>query len=305
MRTMPPCAPPTRPSVSSAGSRAASGKWGHDAERRPGRGGLDRPQAFVEEMNISAHLVDNEAMNARAIIARQHDARADETRDHAAAVDVADEDHRHARRLGEAHIGDVAGAQVDLGRAARALDQDDVGASPDDREALHDRRQQFALARRIVARPHRRETATLHDHLRAGLALRLQQHGVHVHARRDAGGTRLQRLRAADLAAIRRDRGVVRHVLRLERHDAHAAPDQEARQTGDQRRLADVGAGALEHQRRRQGSALPTRPCAAQNSMPFCAFTPERKGCLTSSISVTRSAISISASGALRPVTMT
>jgi hypothetical protein len=33
----------------------------------------------------------------------------DQRGDDAAAVDVADQDHRHVRRLGEAHIGDVAG----------------------------------------------------------------------------------------------------------------------------------------------------------------------------------------------------
>ena len=42
-----------------------------------------------------------------------------------------------------------------------------------------------------------------------------------------------------------------------------------------------------------------------QNSIPFCAFTPERKGCFTCSISVTRSAASISSSLAFRPVTTT
>src|SRR6056297_1606736 len=42
-----------------------------------------------------------------------------------------------------------------------------------------------------------------------------------------------------------------------------------------------------------------------QNSTPICALIPERNGCLTSSISVTRSAISISSSLALRPVRTT
>ncbi len=42
-----------------------------------------------------------------------------------------------------------------------------------------------------------------------------------------------------------------------------------------------------------------------QNSMPFCAFTPARNGCLIMVISVTRSAASISGSLALRPVTTT
>ena len=58
-----------------------------------------------------------------------------------------------------------------------------------------------------------------------------------------------KRLGAADLAAIGGDRGVVRHVLRLERADAQAAPGEGARQPGDEQRLADIRAGALQHQR--------------------------------------------------------
>ena len=42
-----------------------------------------------------------------------------------------------------------------------------------------------------------------------------------------------------------------------------------------------------------------------QNSTPACALMPERKGCLISVISVTRSAISIRPSAALRPVRTT
>src|SRR5579863_3796602 len=56
----------------------------------------------------------------------------------------------------------------------------------------------------------------------------------------------------------------------------------------------------IEHRRRFAQNAVP-----GQNSMPAWAFTPERNGCFSIVISVTRSAASISASGALRPVTMT
>src|SRR5262249_16249212 len=42
-----------------------------------------------------------------------------------------------------------------------------------------------------------------------------------------------------------------------------------------------------------------------QYSTPFCALTPARYGCLTSFISVTRSARSINSSRAFRPVTTT
>ena len=97
--------------------------------------------------------------------------------------------------------------------------------------------------------------------------------GIHVHARRHAGGARLQRLGAADLAAVGCDRGVVRHVLRLERPHAHSALGVGARKSGDDQRLADVRAGALEHDRAR-GHGQNSKP---QNSMPGCAFTPAAK----------------------------
>ena len=87
-----------------------------------------------------------------------------------------------------------------------------------------------------------------------------------MHARRHARGARLHRLGAPDLAAVDRDGGVVRHVLRLERRHLQAAPHQQPRQARDDRRLAGIGAGRLDHQRGR------TR--VHQNSMPFWALMP-------------------------------
>src|SRR5204863_9503967 len=100
-------------------------------------------------------------------------------------------------------------------------------------------------------------------------------------------------LGAADLAAIGSDGSIVRHVLRLERPHPETAPREGARQTGDDQRLADIRARALDHQRARRH----------QNSMPSCAFTPAAKWCFTGVISVTRSAASINSGLALRPVT--
>ena len=72
-------------------------------------------------------------------------------------------------------------------------------------------------------------------------------------------------------------------------------PRERAAEPRHQQRLADVRPGALQHQGRRP----------AQYSMPSCALTPERNGCLTRVISVTRSAASRSSGLALRPVTTT
>ena len=81
--------------------------------------------------------------------------------------------------------------------------------------------------------------------------MRLQQHRVHRDARLGVAGARLQRLGAADLAAIRRHRRVVRHVLRLKRQHLEPVARQRAGKARKQQRLADIGAGALQHERGR------------------------------------------------------
>jgi hypothetical protein len=150
---------------------------------------------------------------------------------------------------------------------ARALDQHDVGLSAQPLEAVKHMAHQFALDVLVAGGVGIGEHLTLHHDLCADVALRLQEHRVHVDAGRHAGRQRLKRLGAADLAAILGDGGVVRHVLRLERPHLQPAADERARQPGDDQRLADVGAGALEHQ----------RPRGHQNSTPACAFTPAAK----------------------------
>src|SRR4029077_20346445 len=86
---------------------------------------------------------------------------------------------------------------------------------------------------------------------------------------------------------------------RLEGPDLQPLPVKSARQSSDDQRLADIGAGSLKHDGGRavHGGRL------AQNSIPCCAFTPSRKGCLIMVISVTRSAAAINSSFAFRPVT--
>ena len=111
------------------------------------------------------------------------------------------------------------------------------------------------------------DDAALDDHLRPDFALGLQQNGVHVNARLHAGRPRLQRLRASDLAAVSGDGGIVRHVLRLERPHPKATIGERTCQTRNKKGLADIRAGALQHD----------CACSHQNSMPACALTPAAK----------------------------
>ena len=148
--------------------------------------------------------------------------------------------------------------------------------------------------RSIFTRPHAAEPSALNDDLRTGLGLRFQKDGVHVNRGRHTAGQRLQGLRTADFPAIGSHCRVIGHVLGLERSHRQPAVGEMTAQPGNKHRFADIRAGTLDHDAGRH-----------QNSTPIWAFMPERNGCFTRLISVTRSAISISSSAAFRPVRTT
>ena len=115
----------------------------HDAERRPSRSAASiaaRPSS--NRFDVAAKLVDDEAMDARPLGRLEHAMGAGEAGDDAAAIDVAEQHDRHVGRRRKSHIGDVAGAQIDLRRAAGAFDQDDIGIAREVRKTLQHRRQQ-------------------------------------------------------------------------------------------------------------------------------------------------------------------
>ena len=93
-----------------------------------------------------------------------------------------------------------------------------------------------------------------HHDLRADIGFRFQQDRVHVGMRLDPAGQCLQCLRAADLAAVHRHGGVVRHVLRLEGAHGQPTPDGRPAEAGNKQGFSDVRSGSLEHQRMCQNS---------------------------------------------------
>ena len=147
------------PSASSAGSRRGALEPGHDAEA-PQAGALldDRRCASSNSAGSPRNLLMRIALEPRPLGLLQHRVGADQRRDHAAPVDVADQHDRQIRRAGEAHVGDVVLPQVDLGRAAGALDQHQVGLAAQSREALQHIRQQPRLELAIVRAPQRSRT---------------------------------------------------------------------------------------------------------------------------------------------------
>ena len=252
----------------------------HHAQARQAGEGLDAFRGGGEQGDVAPELVDQVAHQAISFAIRNEGVRAHDRGDHAAPVDVADQHHRHVGGLGEAHVGDVVGAQVDFRGAARTLHQNDVALGLELVEARQHVGHQRGFARKEIPRARRALHLAPHHHLRADVGLRLQQHRVHVHARLNLAGQCLQRLRPPDLATVGGHRRVVRHVLRLERPNRHPPPHQRPAQPGHQHRLADIRAGALKHDRGHFGvrpfvrvfavAGLPPRsPLGAMPQTPF------------------------------------
>ena len=146
-----------------------------------------------EQGRVAAKLVDDEADDHRRVVGRERDLRSEKSgrrrRRGRCRRSSATGQFAGAR---EAHIGDVAVAQVDLGRAARAFDQHEIGVCAHARVAVEHGAHQLGFQRLIFARPRIADDFALDDDLRADLALRLEQHRVHVDAGHDAAGARLQ-----------------------------------------------------------------------------------------------------------------
>ena len=101
---------------------------GNKSEGWPARALGDGAHAGFEQGRIAAELVDQKAADQHGIGGVEHGLGSDDLRDHAAAIDVADQHDRRFGRARKPHVGDIVGAQVDLGRAAGALHQHEIGA---------------------------------------------------------------------------------------------------------------------------------------------------------------------------------
>ena len=70
--------------------------------------------AGCEQREVAAELVHHESADQRRVRAVDHGFGADQTRDHSAAVDIADQYDCRFGCAGKAHIGNVARAQIHL-----------------------------------------------------------------------------------------------------------------------------------------------------------------------------------------------
>ncbi len=171
----------------------------------------------LQQRDIAAKTIDHETGHARAFARREQGQRADQMREHARRGRCGDQVTGQSTVFGIAQVGDVAIAQIDLGRTAGAFDDQPHRTAPAGVRARRARpRRRCACSRDNRERPCCRSNDRARD-LRAGVAVRFSSTGLKSVCGRQPTGLRLHRLCATDLAAIDGDRRVQRHVLRLER----------------------------------------------------------------------------------------
>ena len=81
-----------------------------------------------EQARITPELVDHPSGDERLVLGREEGQRAEHGGEHPATVDVAHHEDGKVGVAGQTHVDVVACPQIDLGRAARSLGDDDVEA---------------------------------------------------------------------------------------------------------------------------------------------------------------------------------
>ena len=220
---------------------------GHHPHHRDAGLFFQRGQAGAEDLHVPAELVDDQPLDAGPLLGLEQGDGAVQLGEHPAPVDVARQQDGGVHQFGKAHVDDVVRLQVDLGGAARPLDDDDVvfgGQALVGRQDLGD---QLLFIPEVFPGGHLAPHLPHHDHLAAHVAGRFEQDGVHPHVRFHAGGGGLHRLGPAHLEAVPGDGAVQGHVLAFEGGAAQPVLFENAAQRRAQQAFARPGHGALHH----------------------------------------------------------
>ena len=96
---------PAHPRPATAAHRRKNGT--RPSASQPVAAAIYRHRRRQTGVGVAAKLVDQEAADQRGVGGIEHRLGADQAGDHAAAVDVADQHHRHVGGARETHVGDV------------------------------------------------------------------------------------------------------------------------------------------------------------------------------------------------------
>ena len=99
----------------------------HDTEDGQPGAPLEHVDSRLEQRSITPELVDHDAPHARPVLIGKKGEGAYDLGENPSRIDVGDEDNRRAEVSRDRHVDDIRIGEVDLRRASRPLDDDEIG----------------------------------------------------------------------------------------------------------------------------------------------------------------------------------
>lgn len=204
-------------------------------------------QTRAQDLHIPAEFIDDKSFDPCPLIGFQQFHRTVQLRKHAAPVDIPCQQHRGVHQLCQPHIDDVVGLQVNLGRAARALDDNDIeflGQTVVGTQNIGDQRLFMA---EIFLCGHIAAHLAVDDDLTTNVTAGFEQNRVHPHIRLHARSLGLHDLGAAHFQPVAGHKAVQRHVLAFERCRLVAILGKNAAECGAEQAFPCTAHRALHH----------------------------------------------------------
>ena len=208
---------------------------------------LQHFEAGAQNLHAPAELVDHRALDVGPLLLGHQHHRTVKGGKHPAAVNIPGQQHRRTGHFGHAHIDDILCLEVDLRRASRPLDDQDIVFLRQGAVCLHNRGDEPGLVAEIFRRRHVAQHLAVDNDLRALVTGGLEQDRVHPHIRFPVGSLRLHHLSPAHFKAVAGDKGIEGHVLGFEGGYPVAVLGKYPAQPGSQPAFPRVGHGALYH----------------------------------------------------------
>ena len=140
---------------------------GHHAHHRDVREVFEHLHAGIQDGLVAPEVVDDESLHHSSLVLVQERHGAVEACKDAAPVDVGAQKHRRLGQLRHAHVHNVVGFEIDLRRAARALQDHDLVVGRQALKGGHEIGNEGLFHGKIVPGGHGAPHLAVYNHLRA------------------------------------------------------------------------------------------------------------------------------------------
>jgi hypothetical protein len=182
--------------------------------------------SIVKQGRLAPKFIDGERLHMPTIGFVEQSPGPYKRGEYASSLNVTDEQYRRRGIAGHLHVDDVAVSQVDFSRTPGALEHHDIEGLGQPLKSLLRRSPILTPHATKILRTQGSDHLASDDELRCRVRFGLDQDRIEVGSRRQPAGGGLDGLCPADFFAVRRDEGIVGHVLRLEGCDTQAATEK-------------------------------------------------------------------------------